>query len=137
LFDTELSQSAERRKRIVAQNGAKSKTNVVKIDQTELWRMGSNCSGFIASLVSIAIACARAAAFAKNDLWEHYHMIRQRKRPNAKEAKTLKVLSEFKRSGLSSWKTSGNHFIQALDDAMAIVENEMSRCAVIQHASRK
>ena len=64
-------------------------------------------------------------------------MIRQRKRPNAKEAKTLKVLSEFKRSGLSSWKTSDNHFIQAFDDAMAIVENEMSRCTVIQHASRK
>ena len=125
----------------MAQNGAKIKSNVVKIDQTELWRMGSNCSGFIASLVSIAITCtyaaARAAAFAKNDLWEHYHMIRQRKRPNAKEAKTLKVLSEFKRSGLSPWKTSGNHFIQGLDDAMAIVENEMSRCTVIQHASRK
>jgi hypothetical protein len=136
LFDTELSQSAERRKRIVAPFCAKSKSNVVKIDQTELWRMGSNCSGLIASLVSIAIACAYAAA-AKNDLREHYHMIRQRKRPNAKEAKTLKVLSEFKRSGLSSWKTSGNHFIQALDDAMAIAENEMSRCTVIQHASRK
>jgi hypothetical protein len=34
-------------------------------------------------------------------------MIRQRKRPNAKEAKTLKVMSEFKRSSLGSWKTSG------------------------------
>ena len=104
----------------------------------------------IAILVSIAIACAYAAAplkmtfrvaeIRKNpriSLMEHYLMIRQRKRPNAKEAKTLKVLSEFKRSGLSSWKTSGNHFIQGLDDAMAIVENEMSRCTVIQHASRK
>ena len=95
----------------MAQNGAKIKSNVVKIDQTELWRMGSNCSGFIASLVSIAITCtyaaARAAAFAKNDLWEHYHMIRQRKRPNAKEAKTLKAMDEFKRSGFGSWKTSG------------------------------
>jgi hypothetical protein len=40
-------------------------------------------------------------------LWEHYHMIRQRKRPNAKEAKTLKVVGEFKRSGFDSWKTSG------------------------------
>jgi hypothetical protein len=40
-------------------------------------------------------------------LWEHYHMIRQRKRPNAKEAKTLKVMGEFKRSGFGSWKTSG------------------------------
>jgi hypothetical protein len=62
-------------------------------------------------------------------------MIRQRKRPSAKEAITLKVMSEFKRSGLGSWKISGNHLIQALDDAMAIVENEMSRCTVIQHAS--
>ena len=35
----------------MAQNGDKSKSNVVKIDQTELWRMGSNCSRFIASLV--------------------------------------------------------------------------------------
>ena len=34
-------------------------------------------------------------------------MIRQRKRPNAKEAKTLKVMSEFKRSSLGSGKTSG------------------------------
>jgi hypothetical protein len=34
-------------------------------------------------------------------------MIRQRKRPNAKEAKTLKVVGEFKRSGFDSWKTSG------------------------------
>jgi hypothetical protein len=34
-------------------------------------------------------------------------MIRQRKRPNAKEAKTLKVMGEFKRSGFGSWKTSG------------------------------
>ena len=40
-------------------------------------------------------------------LREHYHMIRQRKRPNAKEAKTLKVMGEFKRSGFGSWKTSG------------------------------
>jgi hypothetical protein len=29
-------------------------------------------------------------------------MIRQRKRPNAKEAKTLKVMSEFKRSSAAS-----------------------------------
>ena len=78
---------------------------------------GPIAADFIVSLVSIAITCtyaaARAAAFAKNDLWEHYHMIRRRKRPNAKEAKTLKVLSEFKRSGFSSWKTSGNHLSKA------------------------
>ena len=35
-------------------------------------------------------------------------MIRQRKRPNAKEAKTLKVMErQFKRSSLGSGKTSG------------------------------
>jgi hypothetical protein len=34
-------------------------------------------------------------------------MIRQRKQPNAKEAKTLKIMGEFKRSGFGSWKTSG------------------------------
>jgi hypothetical protein len=33
-------------------------------------------------------------------------MIRQRKRPTAKEAKALKVMDEFKRSGFGSWKTS-------------------------------
>ena len=37
----------------------------------------------------------RVAEIRKNPkylFWEHYHMIRQRKRPNAKEAKTLKVM---------------------------------------------
>ena len=34
-------------------------------------------------------------------------MIRQRKQPNAKEAKTLKLMGEFKRSGFGSWQTSG------------------------------
>ena len=45
----------------------KSKSNVDKIDQTDLWRMGQ-LQQVIAILVSIAIACAYAAAFAKNDL---------------------------------------------------------------------
>jgi hypothetical protein len=33
-------------------------------------------------------------------------MIRQRKRPNAKEAKTLKVMGEFKRSGFGLLESS-------------------------------
>jgi hypothetical protein len=33
-------------------------------------------------------------------------MIRQRKRPNAKEAKTLKVMSEFKRQNWIYWPKS-------------------------------
>src|SRR4029077_3862408 len=69
---------------------------------------------------------------------EHYQMIRQRKRPNAKEAKTLKVMGEFKRSGFGSWKTSGiaasHRFASYLSDpreARRIAANIAKRSALL------
>ena len=57
-------------------------------------------------------------------------MIRQRKQPNAKEAKTLKVMSEFKRSGLGSWKTSGDRYGSANAAATDYPDKEVMQALV-------
>jgi ParB family transcriptional regulator, chromosome partitioning protein len=63
-------------------------------------------------------------AFRKDFLPSEIEAIRRAIEPYERAAAKER---QRKRSGLSSWKTSDNLFIQALDDAMAIVDNEMSR----------